>query len=94
LKIGILGGTGNMGRGLTTRWTAKHDILIGSRSLEKAQRIAKELEKIARGFYQAEMRGGYAPLLIPFIRKEKSWKPEQHMRLILFLSRRFCRFQN
>jgi NADPH-dependent F420 reductase len=57
LKIGMVGGTGNMGRGLAIRWAVKHEIYIGSRSLEKAQRIAKELEKVARGFYQAEMKG-------------------------------------
>ena len=57
MRIGILGGTGNMGRGLTVRWVLKHDIFVGSRSIEKAVNIAKEQEKIARGFYQAEMRG-------------------------------------
>ena len=57
MKIGILGGTGNMGRGLTVRWAVKHDIILGSRTLEKAQVIAKELENIARGFYQADMKG-------------------------------------
>jgi len=57
LKIGIIGGTGNMGRGLTIRWAANHDILIGSRSLERARWLAKKLESTARGFYQAEMHG-------------------------------------
>jgi len=46
-----------MGRGLTVRWALKHDILVGSRSLDKACRIAKEQENIARGFYQAEIQG-------------------------------------
>ena len=62
-KIGILGGTGNMGRGLAIRWLLKHDILIGSRSLEKARRIAKELEIIARGFYQTEIQGNIEGVL-------------------------------
>jgi NADPH-dependent F420 reductase len=57
LRVGILGGTGNMGRGLTVRWALKHDILLGSRSIEKATAIAREQERIARGFYQAEIRG-------------------------------------
>lgn len=57
MKIGILGGTGHMGRGLTIRWAVKHDILIGSRTLDKAQGIAKELENISKGFYQADMKG-------------------------------------
>jgi len=57
LKIGILGGTGNMGGGLSVRWALKHDVILGSRSLEKACETAKEQESVARGFYQAEMRG-------------------------------------
>ena len=57
MRIGIIGGTGNMGRGLTLRWVLKHDINMGSRKLEKARRIAKEMNDLARGFYQAEMQG-------------------------------------
>ncbi|MGA3060768.1 MAG: NADPH-dependent F420 reductase [Candidatus Bathyarchaeia archaeon] len=57
LKIGILGGTGNMGRGLALRWALKHDIILGSRFLDKACEIAKEEESVARGFYQTEMKG-------------------------------------
>lgn len=63
LKIGILGGTGNMGRGLTIRWALKHDILVGSRSLDKARTVAKEQENIARGFYQTDYRGSIAGVL-------------------------------
>lgn len=57
MKIGLIGGTGNMGRGLALRLAFKHEILVGSRSLEKARRIAKELNDLARGFYQSEMEG-------------------------------------
>ncbi|UCH58035.1 MAG: NADPH-dependent F420 reductase [Candidatus Bathyarchaeota archaeon] len=57
MKIGLLGGTGNMGRGLTIRWALKHEILVGSRNLDKASRIAKGLSNLARGFYQSEMGG-------------------------------------
>lgn len=51
--IGIVGGTGNEGKGLTYRWAlAGHKIIIGSRQAEKAQRAVDELtdllgEKIA-----------------------------------------------
>jgi NADPH-dependent F420 reductase len=62
-KIGILGGTGNMGRGLAIRWVLKHDVLIGSRSMDKARRIAKELETIAKGFYQREVQGNIEGVL-------------------------------
>jgi len=57
MRIGIIGGTGNMNRGLTLRWVLKHDILMGSRKLEKARRIAKEMNALAKGFYQAQMQG-------------------------------------
>jgi len=52
-----------MGRGLTIRWALKHDILIGSRSLDKARGIAKEQGNIARGFYQTEVRGSVKGVL-------------------------------
>jgi hypothetical protein len=63
MKIGILGGTGNMGRGLAIRLALKHDIFIGSRSLENAQLIAKERQDIARGFYQDEIKGSFQGVL-------------------------------
>jgi len=63
LRIGILGGTGNMGRGLTIRWALKHDILIGSRFRDKARTIAKEQNNIAKGFYQTEYGGSIQGVL-------------------------------
>jgi len=57
MEIGILGGTGNMGGGLTVRLSRKHDILVGSRTIEKADATARRLGNLARGFYQAEMGG-------------------------------------
>ncbi len=46
MKIGLIGGTGNQGQGLALRLAmAGHEIKIGSRSLEKAQRIVNELNK-------------------------------------------------
>jgi 8-hydroxy-5-deazaflavin:NADPH oxidoreductase len=44
VKIGILGGTGPQGRGLARRFaTSGHDVLIGSRSAERAEVIAVEI---------------------------------------------------
>ncbi|MGD2201549.1 MAG: NADPH-dependent F420 reductase [Candidatus Bathyarchaeota archaeon] len=57
MEIGIIGGTGNMGRGLTLRLALKHNILVGSRSRMKAERIAKELNNISKGFYLEEIEG-------------------------------------
>jgi NADPH-dependent F420 reductase len=44
VKVGILGGTGPQGRGLATRLVeAGYDVLIGSRSTERAEVIAAEI---------------------------------------------------
>jgi 8-hydroxy-5-deazaflavin:NADPH oxidoreductase len=45
VKVGILGGTGPQGRGLARRLAAAgHDVLIGSRSAERAELIAADYE--------------------------------------------------
>jgi hypothetical protein len=63
MKIGIIGGTGNMGRGLTIRLALRHDILVGSRSLEKAGKIAKNMKNVARGFYLGDFEGSIGGVL-------------------------------
>ena len=46
--IAILGGTGDLGTGLAIRWSkAGHRIIIGSRTLEKAQKAVEALAKIS-----------------------------------------------
>jgi 8-hydroxy-5-deazaflavin:NADPH oxidoreductase len=46
-RIAIIGGTGKEGKGLAYRWAlAGHQVTIGSRSLEKAQAAAGEVQKI------------------------------------------------
>ncbi|NLI62566.1 MAG: NADPH-dependent F420 reductase [Methanosarcinaceae archaeon] len=42
MKIAILGGTGNIGKGFALRWAHKHDIVVGSRSKERAAEAAAE----------------------------------------------------
>ena len=43
MRVGILGGTGPQGRGLASRHAgAGHDVMIGSRSAERAERVAAE----------------------------------------------------
>ena len=43
MRIGILGGTGPQGRGLTRRFAAAgHEVLIGSRSTERAHEVAAD----------------------------------------------------
>jgi len=48
MKIGIVGGTGGMGKGFTVRWCTNHDILIGSRDAKRAANSAKEYENLAK----------------------------------------------
>ena len=46
--VAILGGTGDLGTGLAIRWSkAGHKIVIGSRTLEKAQAAVAELQEIS-----------------------------------------------
>jgi len=46
-RIAIIGGTGKEGKGLAYRWAlAGHDVIIGSRSVEKAQLAADEVNSI------------------------------------------------
>jgi NADPH-dependent F420 reductase len=48
--IGIIGGTGNEGKGLAYRWVqAGHKVIIGSRQLEKAQTAVEEVLQLLEG---------------------------------------------
>ena len=50
LRIGVLGGTGEQGRGLAYRWAqAGLQVVIGSRSADRAQAVAVELSRGVRG---------------------------------------------
>ncbi len=50
MKIGIIGGTGGMGKGFAIRWCSNHDILIGSRDATKAGDAAREYATIAKEY--------------------------------------------
>jgi NADPH-dependent F420 reductase len=50
LSIGILGGTGDQGKGLARRFAlAGHEVIIGSRRAERAAQAAAELHELASG---------------------------------------------
>ncbi|MDH2906587.1 MAG: NADPH-dependent F420 reductase [Candidatus Nitrosotalea sp.] len=51
MKIGIIGGTGGMGKGFALRWCENHDIIIGSREAVKAEEAAKEYSELAQKEY-------------------------------------------
>jgi 8-hydroxy-5-deazaflavin:NADPH oxidoreductase len=50
MKIGIVGATGNFGRGLAYRWAKNHTIYIGSRFREKGEEKAKQYRSELEGF--------------------------------------------
>jgi len=52
-----------MGRGLALRWALMHEIWLGSRRIEKAERISREYESVARGFYGNRMKGSIKGLV-------------------------------
>src|SRR5437867_5435379 len=47
MKIGVIGGTGGMGKGFALRWCINHDILIGSRDAARANESAQEYSTLA-----------------------------------------------
>ncbi len=50
LKVGLIGGTGEEGRGLALRWAmAGAQVIIGSRSIERAKAAADELNQLLEG---------------------------------------------
>ena len=51
MKIGIIGGTGGMGKGFAFRWCKNHDVMIGSRDAERASSVADEYIKQATEAY-------------------------------------------
>ena len=51
MKIGIIGGTGGMGKGFAIRWCKNHDVLIGSRDVTRAVEAALEYSKNASEQY-------------------------------------------
>jgi len=51
MKIGIIGGTGGMGKGFALRWCKKHEIIIGSRDAGRAATTASEYLGLANDAY-------------------------------------------
>lgn len=57
MKIGIIGGTGGMGEGFALRWSFKHDILIGSRDKQKAEKAAEDTLSNVKNIYADKIKG-------------------------------------
>ncbi len=59
--IAILGGTGDLGTGLAIRWSrAGHSMIIGSRTLPKAQRAVENLHRVSPETPATPMENGDA----------------------------------
>ena len=56
MRIGIVGGTGAMGRGFALRWCKKHDVVIGSRDAGRAKSAASEYAESARAAFGGAAR--------------------------------------
>jgi hypothetical protein len=57
MKLGILGGTGDLGKGLTIRWSKRHEVLVGSRRRERAESLADEYRKVSKLHWKGEFKG-------------------------------------
>ncbi|MHC1631633.1 MAG: NADPH-dependent F420 reductase [Methanotrichaceae archaeon] len=43
MKIAVVGGTGDCGRGFVLHWSQKHEVIVGSRKAEKAEACAEDV---------------------------------------------------
>ena len=56
MKVGIIGGTGGMGKGFALRWSQNHEVIVGSRDAARAAESAKEYTNLAKDAF-GEIKG-------------------------------------
>ncbi len=56
MKVGIIGGTGGMGKGFALRWSQNHDVIIGSRDATRASESAVEITNMVKEAF-GEIKG-------------------------------------
>ena len=56
MKVGIIGGTGGMGKGFALRWSQNHDVIVGSRDAARASESAEEYTNLAKEAF-GEIKG-------------------------------------
>jgi len=56
MKIGIIGGTGGMGKGFALRWSQNYDVVVGSRDAARAAESAAEYTNLAKEAF-GEIKG-------------------------------------
>ena len=57
MRVGIIGGTGGMGKGFALRWGFGHDVIVGSRDAQRAKEVAQSYTEVAREAYGNSMTG-------------------------------------
>jgi 8-hydroxy-5-deazaflavin:NADPH oxidoreductase len=57
MRVGIIGGTGGMGKGFALRWCFGHDVSVGSRDAQRAKEVAQSYTEAAREAYGNSMTG-------------------------------------
>ena len=56
MKVGIIGGTGGMGKGFALRWSQNHEVIVGSRDASRASESATEYTNLAKEAF-GEIKG-------------------------------------
>jgi hypothetical protein len=56
MKVGIIGGTGGMGKGFALRWSQNHNVIVGSRDATRASESAVEYTNLAKEAF-GEIKG-------------------------------------
>ncbi len=59
MKIGIIGGTGGMGKGFALRWSQNNDVIVGSRDATRASESATEYTNLVKEAF-GEIKGTIA----------------------------------
>ncbi|MHB8117189.1 MAG: NAD(P)-binding domain-containing protein [Methanothrix sp.] len=63
MKIALVGGTGDIGTGFAVRWGQKHEIIIGSRNVDKARESAAAALQLLEAVGNVRARTTPVPLL-------------------------------
>ena len=56
MKVGIIGGTGGMGKGFALRWSQNHNVIVGSRDAARASESAAEYTNLVKEAF-GEIKG-------------------------------------
>jgi len=57
VKVGIIGGTGGMGKGFALRWSKNNDVIVGSRDAARAASSAEEYTNLAKESFGQKING-------------------------------------